>query len=84
MRSPSWTEQARDDLQQIDAFISQNSSHYASVVVARLIAAMDRVAQFPESGRVVPEWNRSDVRGVIQRPYRVVYRLVGEGQVTEP
>ena len=47
MRTISWTEQARDDLQQIEAFISQDSPHYAGVVVARLIAATDRVARFP-------------------------------------
>lgn len=81
MRTISWTEQARDDLQQIEAFISQDSPHYAAVVVARLIAATDRVARFPESGRIVPEWNQSDVREVVQRPYRIVYRLVGADQL---
>jgi len=81
VRSIFWTEQARDDLGQIDAFISQDSAHYAAIVVARLIAAVDRLAEFPESGRVVPEWHRSDVREVIQRPYRIVYRLVGDDKV---
>jgi len=81
VRSISWTEQAQDDLARIDAFISHDSPRYAAVTVARLIAAADRLALFPESGRIVPEWNRPDVREVIQTPYRVVYRLVGENEV---
>ena len=51
MRVVLWTEQARSDLAAIRAFISQDSPHYASVVVAQLIAATDRLMTFPESGR---------------------------------
>lgn len=35
---------------------------------------MERLSRFPESGRIVPELNRPDVREVIVSPYRVVYR----------
>ena len=77
MRSVSWTLQARADLAAIRAFISQDSPHYAAVVVSRLIAATDRLAQFPESGRTVPEFEDPSVREVVHRPYRIVYQLVG-------
>jgi plasmid stabilization system protein ParE len=72
-----WTEQARADLAAIRAFISQDSPHYASVIVSRLIAATDRLVPFPESGRAVPEFDDPLVREVVHRPYRIVYRLVG-------
>jgi plasmid stabilization system protein ParE len=72
-----WTEQARADLAAIRAFISQDSPHYASVIVSRLIAATDRLVPFPESGRTVPEFEDPLVREVVHRPYRIVYRLVG-------
>ena len=51
MRSILWTEQAREDLAAIQRFISQDSPRYAQVVVAKLIAAADRIAYFPDSGR---------------------------------
>ena len=70
MRAVQWTEQARSDLAAIRAFISQDSPHYASVVVAQLIAATDRLADFPESGRAVPEFKNPAVRGAVHRPYR--------------
>ena len=81
MRTVLWTEQARSDLAAIRAFISQDSPHYASIVVAQLIAATDRLVDFPESGRAVPEFNNPVVREVIHRPYRIVYRLVGMDQI---
>lgn len=37
--------------------------------------AVDRLGVFPESGRVVPERNTPEIREVIVRPYRIVYRL---------
>ena len=77
MRVILWTHQARADLAAIQAFIGRDSPHYASVVVSRLIAATDRLVQFPESGRTVPEFEDTAVREVIRPPYRIVYRLVG-------
>jgi addiction module RelE/StbE family toxin len=76
-----WTLQAREDLAGIRAFINQDSPHAASVVVTRLVAAADRIAQFPASGRTVPEFESSSVREVIHRPYRIVYRLVGDDEI---
>ena len=77
MRIVLWTEQARADLAAIRAFIGQDSPHYASVIVSRLLAATDRLVPFPESGRAVPEFDDPLVREVVHRPYRIVYRLVG-------
>ena len=81
MRTVLWTEQARADLAGIRAFISQDSPHYASVIVSRIIAATDRLVPFPESGRAVPEFSDPLVREVVHRPYRIVYRLVGVDEV---
>jgi toxin ParE1/3/4 len=76
-----WTKQAQADLAAIRAFISQDSPHYASVIISRLIAATERLVPFPESGRAVPEFDDSLVREVVHPPYRIVYRLVGIDEV---
>ena len=81
MRTLRWTERALEDLAAIHAFIRQDSPHYASTVVARLIHAVDRLRDFPESGRVVPEFGQRSVREVIERPYRIFYRLVGDREI---
>ena len=81
MRSIFWTDQVRDDLAAIRAFIAQDSPHYASIVVARLIDVVNRIAYFPESGRAVPELANPAVREVINPPYRIVYRLVDDDSI---
>lgn len=69
-----WTLQAVEDLEAIQDFIARDSVHYASVVIERLVAAVEQVARFPDSGRVVPELDDPEIREVIRRPYRIVYR----------
>jgi len=53
-------------------------------VIAELIASVRRLRQYPESDRVVPERDDPQIREVIWRNYRVVYRYpaaVGEVHV---
>lgn len=43
--------------------------------VERIFASVERLSEYPRSGRVVPELGREDVREVIHEAYRVVYRI---------
>ena len=81
MRRLRWTRRAREDLASIRAFITEESPNYAALVVGRIVGATDRLAQFPESGRAVPEFAHPEVREVIYRPNRIVYRLVSPTEV---
>jgi toxin ParE1/3/4 len=70
-----WTEQAVADPEAIRDYVARDSVRYATLLVERLIASLDQVSQFPEIGRVVPEYQRPDIREIILGSYRVVYRL---------
>ena len=70
-----WTPQALEDLEAIRAYVSRDSVPYAALLIERLFAAVDRLEVFPESGRIVPEFQRRDLREVILGSYRIVYRL---------
>ena len=37
--------------------------------------ALGAIATFPRSGRMVPEYEAPDIREVIERPYRIIYRI---------
>jgi toxin ParE1/3/4 len=78
-----WTQEAISDLESARDYIARTSPHYGNVVAARLVEAMDRVADFPKSGRVVPELHQEDTREVIHGLYRIVYRLLDEDRVAE-
>ena len=69
-----WSPQALRDLEGIRAYIALDSPLYANLTVRRVVAALERLKAFPESGRIVPERNAPDIREVIVGRYRVVYR----------
>ena len=73
-----WSPQSIHDLESIKSFVASDSRHYAGLVVQRLVAAVDRLMMFPNSGRIVPEFGDSAMREILWRNYRLVYRLVGE------
>jgi toxin ParE1/3/4 len=70
-----WSAEAVRDLEEIHDYIARSSPRYATVVAARIVGATDRVREYPESGRVVPELGDPAVREVIQGAYRIVYEL---------
>jgi toxin ParE1/3/4 len=46
------------------------------LTVQRFFSAVERLFQFPESGRIVPEVQDPSLREVIIGSYRIVYRLI--------
>ena len=70
-----WTENALKHLLDIYEYISQNSPTYATRMVDRLTRRSEQIANFPMSGREVPEYEAKDIREVIEKPYRIIYRL---------
>ena len=72
-----WTEPARDDLREILRFIRQDNPVAARNVIRKIREKVERLAQFPLSGRTVPELLDTGFREVIVENYRVIYRLVG-------
>jgi plasmid stabilization system protein ParE len=70
-----WSAQAVRDIESIRGFIAQDSAAYADFEARRIIAAVERLQAFPESGRRVPERRDATLREVIAAPYRIVYRL---------
>jgi toxin ParE1/3/4 len=70
-----WTEQAVNQLGAIAEYISLASPIYAEQVVERLLARLRQAQDFPASGRHVPEAGHTDLREVIESPYRVIYRV---------
>jgi toxin ParE1/3/4 len=69
-----WTQHALDDLRDIHDFIARDSPRAAESLVDRLLTATERLATFPESGRVVPEFPELTYREIIVSSYRVLYR----------
>jgi toxin ParE1/3/4 len=63
------------DLIAIYDYIAQDSPFYATKMVDRLTRRSQQIADFPLSGRMVPEYQADDLREVIEGPYRLIYRI---------
>jgi plasmid stabilization system protein ParE len=70
-----WTLQAADDLEALTEFISVDSPQYAQLFALDVLKAIERLAPFPRSGRIVPELGNATIREIILGNYRIVYRL---------
>jgi plasmid stabilization system protein ParE len=70
-----WTLQAVEDVEAIRDYVARDSVHSAQLLASRLILSVERLAQFPDSGRIVPEVGDETIREVVLGNYRIVYRL---------
>ncbi len=69
-----WSPSARFDLKDIAGFIAEDSPFAAERFVRSPFQAVERLADFPETGRIVPEFGDSTIREKIRKPCRIVYR----------
>lgn len=78
MAEVRWTPQAANDLDAIAELIAEDSPAYASLFVMDVLAAAQRIAEFPHSGRIVPETQNPSLRETILGNYRIIYRVKGD------
>ena len=71
-----WSARSKNDLQELKNYIGQDSPHYARRFIARIIASVEKLTDFSELGRKVPEAEkRNDIRELIHQGYRIIYLI---------
>jgi plasmid stabilization system protein ParE len=78
-----WISTAHLDLQTFAEYINEHNPAAAKKYIRELIQAVNRLKVFPESGRIVPEFQDSAIREIIHPPCRIVYRLKDEQSLIE-
>ena len=77
--SITWSREAGDNLVDIEEFIARDSVERAVRFVDALIDHAEALlTDNQRSGRSVPEIGHPDIRELIFRGYRIVYRLNGD------
>lgn len=66
---------ARESLRDISRYLDRVSTEASRRTVRRLLERVRQLADFPESGRVVPEFQTAQVRELIEGRYRIWYRV---------
>ncbi|MDP3048827.1 MAG: type II toxin-antitoxin system RelE/ParE family toxin [Thermodesulfovibrionales bacterium] len=71
----SFAESAVSDLEDIQAYFdNEGAAETGMRLIEEVVSAIERLADHPKSGRVVPEFNIEYLREVIKPPFRIVYR----------
>ncbi len=72
-----WTTEALENLNEIEEFIARDSPKNALIFIEALIDHGESLFQNPKIGRVVPEISNPQIRELIFKKYRLVYRISG-------
>ena len=64
-------------MENIRDYIAKDAPFYADQFIDKLMAATDKLADFPDIGRQVPEVENGDgnIRELIFHSYRIIYRI---------
>lgn len=76
-----WSHRATEDLESIAAYIALDSEAYASSVIRKILQKTRALADFPQMGRVVPEFADDSIREIFAYSYRIIYKIERESVV---
>lgn len=70
-----WSNPAIEDLHQLREFYTQFSEGYANRLIDKLIARVDILMNFPQSGRMAPQFSDGLTRELVSGDYSIIYRI---------
>lgn len=72
----SFAESAVQDLEDMrDWYAAQLVPEVGERIVREVIGRVGQLGEFPDSGRIVPEFDTPWLRELVHPPFRIVYRL---------
>jgi plasmid stabilization system protein ParE len=69
-----WSPLADRQVDEAVEYIAHDDPFAALSWLEHILERVKAFARFPDSGRMVPETQREDIREIIVSPYRVLYR----------
>lgn len=69
-----WSAEAHAQLAAIHEYVSRDAPREADALIRRLVDRVVQLKTVPQSGRRVPEYPDDDLRELMSRPYRIIYR----------
>jgi len=66
---------AKEDLKEIQEYISRDSVYYANKTIEGIIEKTKYLSMFPYMGRKIPEFNDVNFRELIYKSYRIFYKV---------
>ena len=66
---------AKEDMRQIEEYISRDSIYYANKTIEEIIKRIKNLSIFPYMGRKIPEYDNINLREIIYKSYRILYKV---------
>jgi len=76
-----WSEKAIISLELIAEYISKDSLFYAKETIRKIRSLTRKLKDFPYLGSIVPEYDRPDIKQLIYKSYRIIYKI-DDGVIT--
>ncbi|MHA1749276.1 MAG: type II toxin-antitoxin system RelE/ParE family toxin [Promethearchaeota archaeon] len=70
-----WSPIATDDLESIIRYYEKTAPKFAQNFAKKIIYIIENLNKFPKMGRLVPELENTQIREIIYRNFRIIYRL---------
>jgi toxin ParE1/3/4 len=71
----AWSYVALGNLIEANKYISNENPEAARKVINDIYETGNKIKEFPEKGRIVPEIRRNNIREVFCFEYRIIYRI---------
>ena len=78
-----WALSARLDLKEITSYIADSRPEASIRFVKSVFRSVEHLIDFPEAGRIVPEFGDPCIREIVRKPCRIVYRIKSEQSVID-
>jgi plasmid stabilization system protein ParE len=73
-----WTQGARIRLREIETWIARDRPEAARAMTLRLIRRSLELENPPSLGKRLTRYANADIRELLERPYRLIYRVTDE------
>ena len=70
-----WSPLAIDRVSEIAKYIAKDKSEAAEKWIDQIFNSVKKIENFPQIGRMVPEANRKEIREILLKNYRIIYRV---------
>jgi plasmid stabilization system protein ParE len=62
-----WTERSLEDLNELHDYIARDSKNYANLFVKKIYETVQKLKDFPNIGKIIPEVNNPSVRNYFSK-----------------
>ena len=73
-----WTPLSIEDLKDIHDYIAKDSKRYAKIQIIKLKSRTNILKKYPNSGKLISEYNDERFRELIEGNYRIIYKIVND------